>query len=116
MDQATPKMEERRITMGWFAIVTLVVSAIPVLISLIKLVEDLIQGTGLGSIKKEDVLAGMEAFWKSAQTSGIGEKVFTIPWESVKGIIGILIDVVVTILNVTGVFKKEVTVTPTPTA
>ena len=97
--------------MGWFAILTLVVSAIPVLIALIKMVEEIIQAAGQGEVKKETVLAAMQTFWTSAQSSGIAEKVFTIPYESVKGIISILIDVVVTILNVTGIFKKS---TPVP--
>lgn len=100
--------------MGWFAILTLVVSAAPLLISLIKMVEELIQGAGEGAVKKDTVLAGMATLWASATTAGIGEKVFSIPWDSVKGIIGILIDVVVTILNAIGVFKKGTTpVTPT---
>jgi hypothetical protein len=98
--------------MGWFAILTLVISAAPLLIELIKLVEELIDTAGAGATKKETVLAAMEQFWKSALASGIGEKVFSIPWESVKGIIGILIDVVVTILNAVGVFKKSQPVTP----
>ena len=95
--------------MGWFQILSLVIAGIPVLIELIKIVEAIIQGVGQGAVKKETVLAGMEQFWKSALATGVGEKVFSIPWESVKGIISVLIDVVVVVLNVTGVFKKEST-------
>jgi len=97
--------------MGWFAILSLIISAAPLLIALIKMVEELIAGAGEGAIKKDTVLAGMEQFWKSAMSAGIAEKIFSIPWDSVKGIVGILIDVVVTILNVTGIFKKS---TPVP--
>lgn len=90
--------------MNFVQIIQLITILMPLIQSLIKLAESSDQP---GEVKKEVVVDGMHDTFDALQTSGKVKELNGVEWDSISGLVSMLIDIVVKGFNKLGIFSKK---------
>ncbi len=93
-------------TMGVFAIISLVLSALPALIQIVEMIINLAKGTGAGGIKKDVVMTVVQSILDGI-ASMPGNSTLKQQEPMILSIVSAAVDAIVAVFNKQGVFVKS---------